>query len=117
MFDSLLLVVGVPDSVQSHVNSIVPTDFSLGDNFPNPFNPTTTIPIYIPEEMNISVEVYNILGQKVQTLHNGPVTLGKHLFIWQGCDSAGRSVPTGIYFVKTSTSTGITSVGKMLLIK
>ena len=63
--------------------------------FPNPFNPSTTISFSIPEKSNVSVDIYNITGQKIKTLINGPMSAGEHFVRW---DAGGCSA--GVYFYK-----------------
>ena len=85
-------------------------------NHPNPFNPTTTISFSLPKEEDIELTIYNIKGQKVKTLYSGISEEGKHSVIWNGIDSNGKTVSSGIYFYKLKTeSKELTR--KMLLLK
>ncbi len=63
--------------------------------YPNPFNPTATITFDVPELQNVSVKIFNITGQLIETLINGNIESGKHEVIWD----AGN-LPSGIYFVQ-----------------
>ncbi|RLD59275.1 MAG: hypothetical protein DRJ01_11525, partial [Bacteroidetes bacterium] len=85
-------------------------------NYPNPFNPTTTIKFSLPEESDIKLSVYNVKGQKVKQLANNQFAKGQHTVIWNGKDSNDKSVASGIYFYKISTGKE-TTMRKMLLIK
>jgi hypothetical protein len=85
-------------------------------NYPNPFNPETVIGYYLAESGNVSLEVYNIKGQKVKTLFSGIQEAGDREVIWQGDDAAGDSVSSGLYFYKLAAG-GKISTGKMLLMK
>lgn len=77
---------------------ITPNDYKLGNNYPNPFNPTTTIPFYLPVNKKISLTVYNSVGQKIKTLiNNQAFKQGNHEFQWDGKNSAGVKVATGMY--------------------
>jgi hypothetical protein len=73
---------------------------SLGKNYPNPFNPETEISFSLPERMQVSLIVYNILGEKVKTLVNEEMDAGTHTVHWNGRDEAGNSVASGIYFYR-----------------
>jgi hypothetical protein len=88
----------------------------LGENYPNPFNPTTTIAFDIAVAGNVSIEVFNIRGQKITTLVNDEFTAGPHTVNWDGVDSYGRSVSSGIYFYKMTTE-DFTATRKMILMK
>ncbi|MBU4446661.1 T9SS type A sorting domain-containing protein, partial [bacterium] len=112
------VAVGCPENVEDYRESLIPKTFSLGKNFPNPFNLITTIPVNIPEEMQLSVVIYDLLGQNINILcNNSPAKPGRYFFTWNGYNNNGKPVPTGIYFVKVSTNTGITCIDKMILIK
>ena len=111
------LVVGKPGKIQEHIENLLPESFSLEANYPNPFNPSTTIPLNIPVDSKIDLSVYNMLGQKIYTLHNGHISSGKYFFIWEGCDVYRKPVPTGVYIVKCTSETGYLGLRKILFIK
>ena len=83
-----------PDEHHSHETS-VPLTYSLSQNTPNPFNPTTQISYTIPIRTQVTLKVYNLLGQVVTTLVDGVQSPGEHTVRWE----AG-SVPSGIYFYR-----------------
>ena len=85
-------------------------------NFPNPFNPTTTISYSIPEESNIELSIYNTKGQKVKTLISNQLPAGSHSAIWNGRDSNYKRVSSGIYFYKLKAG-DYQKVEKMILLK
>jgi hypothetical protein len=80
-------------------------------NSPNPFNPTTEIRFTLPSSMNVRLDVYNIVGQRVSTLVDGHFDAGDHYVTW---DASGRA--SGIYFYRLTTS-DFTVTRKMLLLK
>jgi len=69
-------------------------------NYPNPFNPETTIAFYIQQSGKVKLAVYNVKGQKVRTLLNEIRAAGEQKLVWQGTDNAGRKVSSGIYFIR-----------------
>jgi formylglycine-generating enzyme required for sulfatase activity len=75
-----------------------PKPFDLGQNYPNPFNPLTVIPFTVPREGNVSLTVYNALGQRVRTLVSGRVRAGSHTALWDGRDEWGNGAGAGLYF-------------------
>jgi hypothetical protein len=77
------------------VDEPVPTEFALYPAYPNPFNPSTMISFDVPELQNVSVQIFNITGQLIETLINGNIENGKHEVLW----NAGN-LPSGIYFVQ-----------------
>jgi len=85
-------------------------------NFPNPFNPVTTISFDLASESKVSVSVYNLKGQKVKQLVNDQLSDGQHSVEWNGTDGNNKSVASGIYFYKISTGKD-TDMRKMLLLK
>ena len=94
-----------------------PVKVASTTNYPNPFNPTTTISFSIPNESKINLLVYNIRGQKIKSLVNVILDKGKHSVVWNGVDESGKSVSSGIYFYKLSVNNKEISVNKCLLIK
>ncbi|MFH0989236.1 MAG: carboxypeptidase regulatory-like domain-containing protein [bacterium] len=94
----------------------IPTGYILEQNYPNPFNPSTQILFSLPESQVASVVVYNLIGQKVATLLDGYLTAGTHAVVWNGRDSRGKSLSSGIYFYQL-TAGSYTSVKKMALMK
>jgi hypothetical protein len=94
----------------------LPIDFSLDQNHPNPFNPSTEISFSLPVASNVRLDVFNIMGQTVATLVNGNLQAGKHSVVWNGKSSAGETAASGVYFYKIEAA-GFTDVKKMLLMK
>ena len=93
----------------------------LKGNYPNPFNPETTISFtlkgYSDEQVDVSLEIYNLKGQKVKTLLNGKINpTGQHDVKWNGKDSNGNPLSSGVYFYKLITP-DYTKTAKMVLMK
>ena len=75
-----------------------PAAFALGANYPNPFNPATTIPLVVPAgAKNVDLTIYNILGQPLRQVWTGPLPAGEHRLTWDGRDAQGQPVATGVY--------------------
>lgn len=85
-------------------------------NYPNPFNPSTTISFLAPETGDLNLAVYNLKGQRVKTLHKGQIIKGQHNILWNGLDERGAAVGSGIYFVRLELN-GRRQSHKMMLIK
>ena len=94
----------------------VPTEFALGANYPNPFNPTTKLVIAVPMTAQVQVAVYDILGRKISTLLNEEKSAGYHTIEWNGLTDAGTQAGSGVYFVRMSSGT-FTAVHKMMMMK
>jgi len=88
----------------------------LHPNFPNPFNPSTTINFDMPKAGNARLSVYNVKGQLVRSLVNEDRGFGSHSVVWNGMDDNGNTVPSGIYFYRLSTDNH-TETRKMMLMK
>lgn len=73
------------------------TGFQLGQNFPNPFNPETTIRYQLPKSGNVTIRIYELLGQEVRTLVSGRKAAGIHQIVWDGKDNNAKEVSSGIY--------------------
>jgi|GEM_PF-6320906 len=78
----------------------VPTEFVLHQNYPNPFNPTTTIAYQLAEEVDVRLEVYNILGQRIHTLVNATQKAGNYKVVWDTAQQNGEGVSSGTYFLR-----------------
>ncbi len=85
-------------------------------NFPNPFNPETTIEFNLPQSENVNLTVYNLKGQKIIELCNEYLSAGVHKYYWDGKNSSDIKAPSGIYFLNLSSET-INSSKKVLLLK
>ena len=93
-----------------------PLDFTLMQNYPNPFNPETIIQYTVPYQSEVSLVVYNSLGQVVKALVNGNESSGLHTVSWNGTNEAGQKVTSGIYFYKLSAG-DFSVIKKMTLLK
>jgi hypothetical protein len=111
------IMVGRPEILDSKLENILPKEFMLGGNFPNPFNPSTTIEVSIPEKSELKLTIYNIVGQEVKVLFEGSAEPGRQWFVWDGKDQQGLTLPSGIYLYNLITSTGVNLSNKMILIK
>ncbi len=89
----------------------LPKDFSLGQNYPNPFNPTTEINFALPSACDVSLEIYNITGQRVTTLVDEVLEAGQHSVLWDASMNA-----SGVYFYRLSAGE-FTETRKMMLLK
>jgi len=110
------LNITVPQSASDDDTVFVPVVTALRANYPNPFNPTTTVVFDMARAGHVSLEVYNVKGQLVRVLANGGYDAGRHSVVWNGDDLSGRSVGSGVYFYRMTTE-GYSTVRKMLLMK
>lgn len=94
----------------------IPLSFNLSQNYPNPFNPETTIEYQVPKQGKVTIQIFNILGQKVTTLVDGVQTAGVHQIQWSGRDDLGRPVSTGVYIYRMKAGDFV-KVNKMLFLK
>jgi hypothetical protein len=99
------MVTGVEESLSN------PTEYELYQNFPNPFNPTTSVSFYLPSGGYVTLRVYNVLGIEVASLFEGRMSSGTHSVVWDAQD-----VPSGIYVYRL-TAGSFTAVKKMVLMK
>jgi len=95
---------------------ILPMVTKLAGNYPNPFNPSTTINFSLAREDRVRIDIYSVNGQLVRSLVNGTFGVGMHQIVWNGRDELGRSVSSGVYFYRMSAGE-YTAVKKMLLVK
>jgi hypothetical protein len=97
-------------------NSSTPQEFSLSQNYPNPFNPETEISYGLPRDCYVKLAIYNVAGQKVNTLVDERQSAGYKTIYWNGRDDKGKAVASGIYFYKLEAG-NFTESRKMVLIK
>jgi len=115
------VVQATPQSTKLEpVTGNIPQTFALEQNVPNPFNPTTKITFDIPQRLkaasNVTVTVSNIVGQKIATLFNGSVAPGSYTVEWNGRNSVGQLMPSGIY-IYTIKADGFSASKRMTLVK
>ena len=94
----------------------LPTEFVLDQNFPNPFNPSTTLRYGIPEDSDVSLIIYDIRGNTVRSIESGAQVAGWYEHIWNGLDDEGQPISTGLYIARLSTPSFIKSI-KMVYLK
>ena len=101
--ESYVYRFGLVDAVREYVSTDVFIDtpympLALEQNFPNPFNPATTIKYYLPSEMHVRLEIFDISGKRIRSLVNREQAKGYYTEIWDGTGDGGNSVASGIYF-------------------
>jgi hypothetical protein len=106
----------IPLQINIPVLSFIPANYELFQNYPNPFNPSTTIEYYLPKKTDVSIIIYNVIGQKIATILDKKQNAAKHSIGWNGFDNFGHPVASGIYFYHLKTSE-FEMTRKMLLIR
>ena len=92
---------GVPATAIATETVATPAAFALGANYPNPFNPTTTIPLAVPAgAKDVDLTIYNVLGQPMRQVWAGPLPAGEHQLTWDGRDAQGQPVAAGVYLYR-----------------
>jgi hypothetical protein len=107
-------VVSVYGGGKNH--DIIPTAYSLEQNYPNPFNPETRISYSLPEFAYVKLSIYDINGTLVKTLQDGNQSIGRYELVWNGKNSFGIKVGSGVYFYRIRAN-NFTQVRKMILLK
>ncbi len=105
-----------PSDVIDPDNPVLPDGFALSQNYPNPFNPSTEISFTLPTKSDVTLNVYNTLGQRVKTIVEGERPAGDYTVTWDGTDEGRNAVSTGVYFYRL-TADGVTESKKMILLK
>ena len=96
------IAIGSPQEVTDY-DDLLPGNLRLLGNFPNPFNPATSIMFEVIEESMVKLEIYNIMGQKIATLNDSRVPQGIYSINWDGKDNYGNETGSGIYFFRISS--------------
>lgn len=113
--DNIRIVTG--SATSNHEQTLQPMPVVvLHQNYPNPFNPETTIKFTLSQDSKVALDIYNLKGQKVKQIASQPFKSGSHSLKWNGTDSKGTPVASGIYFYRL-TSGGKTKTQKMMLMK
>jgi subtilisin family serine protease len=112
----ILGAVGLISGIEEMARGDAPPALLLGANYPNPFNPATWIPFYLPSGGRASVVIYDVRGAEVRVLTDKPLSGGPHSVRWDGYDSQGQPVASGIYFCVLRHG-GLTQTQKLVLIK
>lgn len=106
----------VSDITGIQKENLVPKEFILEGNYPNPFNPSTVIEFQLPKTEKVELSIYNILGQKVRQLVNSELTAGINMITWDGRNDAKIQLSSGIYFYSIKVGNNVFS-GKIVMIK
>ena len=97
-------------------DNLFPRKIILHSNYPNPFNPSTTVRFELPKVTNVTLTVYSIIGQTIKTHSLNNKSMGSHSIIWDAKNDFGNRVPAGMYFYELKTK-DIVLTRKMTLLK
>ena len=97
-------------------NASLPKEFALHNNYPNPFNPVTNIVYDIPEATDVTLEIYNVMGQRVRTLAQGNHEPGRYQIVWSATNDIGQALSSGMYIYRIQAGDFV-SVKKLVLMK
>jgi hypothetical protein len=115
-------IAGNPAGIRNETDdSSLPTEYVLSQNYPNPFNPTTLIEFSIPVESDVTLTVFNLLGQAIAELVNEEISAGNYSVVWNGEDQSGYKVSSGVYLYKIQANgtngKEFQQIRKMVLLK
>jgi hypothetical protein len=96
--------------------AMLPATFELGQNYPNPFNAGTAIDFALPQPSHVSIEIFNVLGQRVRVLVDRPLAAGRHRITWDGRDESGQTVASGTYAYRIQAGDFV-ETRKMVILK
>ena len=112
------IVIGKASEIKNIISTVnKPTGYSLGKNYPNPFNPTTNIPVMLEKESDIRLAIYNLIGEEVRVIYSGILPDGTYTFEWDGRNENRHMMTSGIYICRLRTKAGIDLSNKMILLK
>ncbi|HPG37807.1 MAG TPA: CotH kinase family protein [bacterium] len=104
--DSMIILPELKSDIELN-STIVPVAFSLAQNYPNPFNSQTVIEFSLDKSSFTSIEIFNLLGQKVKTLVQSSLAAGKHRIVWNGINDSGKAITAGIYTYRIHSDSGV----------
>ncbi|HEX2961119.1 MAG TPA: multicopper oxidase domain-containing protein [Ignavibacteriales bacterium] len=116
MMQYMIVKHGMSKDTDEDGNAAIPVAFALHQNFPNPFNPATTIQFQLPDSGPVQIKIYDSIGKEIVTLADQVYEPGTHSITWNGTNSYGKMVPSGIY-IYTMISGGFKAIKKMILLK
>ncbi|MGE5680262.1 MAG: FlgD immunoglobulin-like domain containing protein [Bacillota bacterium] len=102
--------------VNTEKEQFIPAEYKIGQNFPNPFNPSTTINFEVPESGEVEIRIFDNIGREVTTLIRKTYTAGRHSVRWDGTNSSGSRVPSGVY-IYCMHAKNFDAVRKMVMLK
>lgn len=115
---SFAIVVGPHGSLEQILaDQGNPNSATLGANYPNPFNASTTIPVELSERSHLRASIYNLIGQESARLFEGTLDAGYHRMIWKGSDGQGKNLPSGVYFCRLVVDDNHVYTRRMILTK
>ncbi len=106
----------IPTAVEDDLLTNLPYEFSLKQNYPNPFNSETIISFELSQSGDLTLEIFNVLGQNIRQFQQFGISPGTHVINWDGRYQSGRQAPSGIYFYRLQ-SNGYQAVKKMIFLK
>ncbi|MCB9069076.1 MAG: T9SS type A sorting domain-containing protein [Calditrichae bacterium] len=86
----------------------------MSQNFPNPFNPSTTIAFTLPQPATVQLDIFDLNGRLVTTIADGSFGVGRHQSTWNGSTADGQPVASGVYFCRLSATVSSTGAGSRL---
>jgi len=104
------ILIGTEEYIESNSSgvNVIPEGIELWQNFPNPFNPSTTVVFTLDKSIEVNLEIYNVLGQRVRSLiNNKSMEKGYHPILWNGKNDQGSTVASGIYFIRLVAGTQV----------
>ncbi len=107
--------LGIGDQIKGGPS--LPRAASLMQNYPNPFNPSTSISFQLADRSDVTVKIFDVRGRLVRTLVDGVKEAGEYTVQWNGKESTGQQVSSGIYFYTMETNDGFSSTRKMVVLK
>gem|GEM_PF-3653698 len=110
------VTIDEPTTVGEFEDKSNPAEFALSPNFPNPFNGQTVFELTLSERAEVTVEIFNILGQRIARIQDGPLGAGRHKISWDGNMAGVLPAPSGIYFCRAATERSI-QIRKLLLLR
>ena len=111
-----ILKKNISGTVNTTPDDMLPSEVSIDNIYPNPFNPTTTIAFDVPEETHITFTIYDVMGRVVKELINENIQAGTHRVLWNGTNDNGQPIPSGMYFCQLKSDDYLETM-KLVLLK